>query len=312
MIDLNLEPEIIKLYKAGLSGKKIEEQTGVSASQVRRILKKHNIQARSNKTEDSIEKDIVAKYNEGLSSEQIAKELELDPTTICRILKRNNIDLKGAGHFNRQYGINEDFFNVINTEEKAYFLGFWYADGYVHSNRTCIRLCLHKQDIDVLHKFKSLVFTGNYELNYAEEDQYVSLYVYSHIMRDDLIKQGCGPRKTFNITMPNLSENLMPHFLRGLFDGDGCIYFPYDGKRVVIKLTGYLSFMHEVKQFMEKYDIHGYSHNVKQKELVGEFVISKQQEVHKMLNYLYKDATIYLDRKYKKYLRAKENHSAKS
>jgi intein-encoded DNA endonuclease-like protein len=241
----------------------------------------------------------------------IAKELDLNPTTICRILKRNNINIKGAGYFNRQYEINENFFNTIDNEEKAYFLGFWYADGYVHSNRTSIRLCLHKQDIDVLLKFKSLVFTGNYELTYAEEDKYISLYVYSHIMRDDLIKHGCGPRKTFNITMPNLPEILMPHFFRGLYDGDGCIYIS-PKNTVTVRLTGYLPFMKEIQQYMQKHDVSGNSRNVKHKELVGEFAIASQQEVDKMLDYLYKDAIIYLDRKYKKYLRAKEIFREKS
>lgn len=102
MIDINLEPEIIKLYKEGLSGKKIEEQTGVSATQVRRILKKHNVKIRSNRTEEVIEKDIVEKYKQNISSEKIAKELGLNPSTICRVLIRNNIEIKGAGYFNGQ------------------------------------------------------------------------------------------------------------------------------------------------------------------------------------------------------------------
>jgi intein-encoded DNA endonuclease-like protein len=311
MIDINLEPEIINLYKEGLSGKKIQDQTGVSATQVRRILKKNNIQARSNKTEDTIEKDIIEKYNQGLSSEKIAKELDLNPSTVCRILKRNSIDIKGASHFNSKYTINEDFLDNINTEEKAYFLGFMFADGAVHKSENSFKLEVHEQDQDILIKFQNLLFVGENSKIGTDREIYKYFSINSNNLVEKLIENGCGPKKTFNITFPNLPENLIPHFLRGLFDGDGCIYFPYDSNRVIIQLTGYLPFMHEVREYIQKHNINGYSHNVKHKELVGEFIITKQQEVHKMLDYLYKDATIYLDRKYKKYLRAKENFSAK-
>lgn len=70
--------------------------------------------------------------------------------------------------------------------------------------------------------------------------------------------------------------------------------------------------MKEIQQYMQKHDVSGNSRNVKHKELVGEFAIASQQEVDKMLDYLYKDAIIYLDRKYKKYLRAKEIFREKS
>lgn len=94
------EQKVIKLYNSGLSGKKIEKDTGVSATQVRRILKKYNVTARSTKTDDLLEKDIISKYLNNESSEKIAEDLRLNPTTVCRILKRNNIPIYGATHFN--------------------------------------------------------------------------------------------------------------------------------------------------------------------------------------------------------------------
>jgi intein-encoded DNA endonuclease-like protein len=299
----DIDKTIIELYKSGLSGAKVSKQTGVSATQIRRILKKYGIEARSNKTDDNIEQEIIKQYNNNISSETIAESFGLDPATICRILKRNNIQIKGAEHFNKKYEINEDYFKNIDCESKAYFLGFWCADGYVHSNRDSIRLCLHKQDVDVLEKFKSLVYVSDKELDY--DDKYISLYVYSKVMRNDLISHGCVPVKTFKLTLPNIDSSLMNHFFRGFYDGDGCIYIS-NVNYVTVTLTGYIKFLEEIKLHMRNIDINGNCRTIKHKELVGEFAVCAQKEVKKLLEYLYKDATVYLDRKYQKYLRALE------
>jgi DNA invertase Pin-like site-specific DNA recombinase len=104
--------KVIELYKSGLSIRKVSDETGISATQVRRILKKNNIQARSLRTESVIEEDIVRRYVSGESSEQIAEDLEIVGSTVCRILKRNNIQLRSREESKIKYRIKED---IVDT-----------------------------------------------------------------------------------------------------------------------------------------------------------------------------------------------------
>src|SRR5690554_4042413 len=120
----NIKEEIIKLYKSGLSIAKVSIKTGVSGTQVRRILKSKNIQARSIRTDFEIENKIYKEYSSGESSEKIAKKYSLDGGTVRRIVKRLGGEIRPAEENKRKYPINHDFFDEINTEEKAYFLGF--------------------------------------------------------------------------------------------------------------------------------------------------------------------------------------------
>jgi len=62
----------------------------------------------------------------------------------------------------RQYTFNEYIFENIDTEEKAYWLGFLMADGYNHESKTCVTLRLQEEDKEILEKFKSFLnYTGN-------------------------------------------------------------------------------------------------------------------------------------------------------
>lgn len=138
------------------------------------------------------------------------------------------------GKFERKYTVDHNFFNTIDTEEKAYILGFLYADGCnTYDKSKCkyiISIAQLEQDIDILnkilfslhsnYKLYKIVQSENNKIKYKVE-------IASKRMSLDLIKVGCSPRKTFTITFPDenlyFKKNLYPHFIRGYFDGDGCI-----------------------------------------------------------------------------------------
>jgi hypothetical protein len=92
--------DIKKLYIEGNSLKTIEAQTGVSATQVKRILLRQGVVLRPNKTPVEIEKQIIKDYLSDISSEKIAAKYNKDVGVVCAVLKRNNIELKGAKYFN--------------------------------------------------------------------------------------------------------------------------------------------------------------------------------------------------------------------
>lgn len=139
-----------------------------------------------------------------------------------------------------KYVFNERFFDVINTEERAYWLGFLYADGCVLDMKLSdgtkvpqtIQISISIKDIEIIYKFMNdieldkEIYIGNAH-NKKSVTQYCRLQVGSRIMCSDLIKHGCTPRKTSTLLFPTKDDvpvNLMKHFVRGFFDGDGSVY----------------------------------------------------------------------------------------
>lgn len=294
------EKLVLELYNSGKSTHKVAEETKVSQSQVRRILQKHNICTRSLKTDDNIEEHIVQEYNNGMSSEKIAEKLALNASTVCRVLKRRGVELKNAKYFNRKYQINESFLDVIDTQEKAYFLGFMYADGAVHKEAPSFKLELHVQDIDILEKFQKLLFIGEVSKIGIDRVKYRYFSIRSKRLKDKLIEHGCVPAKTFKVRLPPLSEELMPHFLRGVYDGDGCINICESG-RVRVILTGYSNFLLDIKEYLaSKHGISGLL-RADENDRVADLIVSRNYDAQQFLEFLYTGANIYLDRKYAKY-----------
>ena len=294
--------EVIKLYKAGLSSYKISKELNISATQIRRILHKNKVEIRSTKTSNEIEKEILRRYELGESSEEIAKTFEMNGSTVCRIVKRLGGEIRPGEENKRIYNIRQDYFNKIDTEEKAYLLGFLYADGSISKNRNSIKIEVHEQDSDILDKFINAIFIDNKPKISTDQKIYKYITITSKYMKEDLIAQGCVPNKTFLVTMPKLEKEMINHFFRGVYDGDGSIAIG-SNKRVRVCLTGYDKFLTEVGNILFNNDIVPRYQQVKPK--VSNLIISKKADVIKCLDFLYKDSSIYLNRKYAKYLEAK-------
>jgi hypothetical protein len=121
---------------------------------------------------------------------------------------------------------NENYFETINSEDKAYFLGFIFADGCVTNDpkkyRYQLTLKLHSKDIDILKLFiKSIDADMNVWCSNKREICEVSFSGKKII--NDLEKLGVLPNKTFSVKYPQIDKEFERHFLRGYFDGDGCI-----------------------------------------------------------------------------------------
>ena len=134
---------------------------------------------------------------------------------------------------NRKYKLNDDFFEKIDCEEKAYFLGIIYSDGCLYEkgkNSKTISIKQQEERKDIIYKFKkALNSTHNINIFLHGSKLCYSLLIYSEKMFNDLVDKGLSPRKSLTINFPTfINKSLMPHFIRGLFDGDGCIW---NGKR---------------------------------------------------------------------------------
>jgi len=113
---------------------------------------------------------------------------------------------------------DKDVFEVINSEEKAYWLGFLMADGCVSG--TGLRLCLGKKDKKHLLKFKKFMRIGR---PIYEVPTYVSIAVFERKIVDDIKRYGIIPKKAGKERIKNIPVRYYKDFIRGLIDGDGHI-----------------------------------------------------------------------------------------
>ena len=245
-------------------------------------------------------------YSE-MTNKEIAEKLGRTKTSID--IKANKLGLKSS-----IYTCNLDYFKEIDSEEKAYWLGFIYADGWVEykeGSTHTLGIELSIVDIEHLRKFNKSI-EGNYKITtrimHLEETdkdyEMCCIRVCKKTFVDHLIDKGVIPNKSFDITMPNIPENLFSHFIRGFFDGGGCLAHgttKYKNKtQDVIKADftcGSIEFINSLRSILFDNGIN--SHVVSERNHYR-LRIGGLKNTHEFLEYIYKDATIYLDRKYEK------------
>lgn len=193
-------------------------------------------------------------------------------------------------------------FETIDTEEKAYWLGFLYADGSVGSKEHKIELGLAEQDLKQIEKFRDFIGIMN-KISYRSTTKSYRYSFRSESCKEDLIKQGCVPKKSLILNFPTenqVPKNLIRHFIRGYFDGDG--WFTNTDSCFQIGIIGTEDF---IKGFLDNIEIYNKENkifDVHRKDGAKRYVFGAYTDVLNFLNWIYKDATIYLDRKYEHYL----------
>lgn len=305
--------QCIQLYQEGWSSEKIGKQVGSKAQTITKYLKEAGVEIRGPKkklTEDD-KIEMCRLYQEGLSAPKIAEKFDVTHVLVLRYLEQAGIDRRSAEEAHRIFKINEDFFDVIDTEEKAYFLGFLYADGGNVKEANFIRLDLSSVDREILEKFASLIYVDDPHSHIKEQtrekngSQYHMSYlnINSKHVCEVLEKHGCGPRKTFTLTFPEwLPKHLVRHFIRGYFDGDGGINInTRTGQSSSWKLTSTLFFTNKIKQILtQELGVHLCTYKAAHSE-VYDACTSGDRQVRKIMAWLYDGATIYLKRKHDKY-----------
>lgn len=133
----------------------------------------------------------------------------------------------------RRLSVNDDFFEVIDTEEKAYWLGFLFADGSIRSSRNEVAIQLQRGDKRHLEKFRDAL-DSEYGIWDIDHDGILKTgtAITSDKMVSDLISHGCVPNKTHKDTYPDIDGALELAMIRGWFDGDGCfgVGIPSEGR----------------------------------------------------------------------------------
>lgn len=176
------------------------------------------------------EEDYIRSHYQSVTYSEIAREL-------------NSTELQVRGWINHNCpsklrAFDKGYFHEINTPEKAYWLGFIYADGWVVSNTARrnyeLGIQLQSTDDEHLRRFVTAI-RGTHKITYADHTKYIcghpeqsvthvtTVRIYSKQIVSDLIRHGVVERKTQSAIFPTVDKFFMD-FLRGYFDGDGCLY----------------------------------------------------------------------------------------
>ena len=249
------------------------------------------------------EKDYFIKLyyeNTHLTVKQIGDALGLSKRCTMSIFKEYNINSKRKN----RYTLDENYFEEINTQQKAYILGLIYADGYV-GNEKFNNISLTQKEYKLLFEVKKeLEFTGIIRLgnkgSFENSKPGYVLNFSSKKVANDLRKLGLYPKKSLTIDkIPNIRDELKRHFLRGYFDGDGSISkyihkFKKTNKEysyVKVKMC-IIATEKMLEDFIKTFNIeHYYISQSKTKEMKY-IQIESKKELNRIYNLMYEDCCI--------------------
>lgn len=266
---------------------------------------------------------------------RISAKYGINRKTLVKYLKDRGVTIERNGSSSN---FNWDFFHSIDTEEKAYWLGFLFADGYVSSKTNSVGLNVSLKDINHLKKYnQALNFSKG--LNVTETHQFgnkdihtnkngetmymVSTVITNKDLKQDLINCGCVPNKSLILEFPNESifiesekytkKQLILHFIRGYFDGDGTLGLyqhskTNSNKKESLIFVGTKSFLEKVQEYLGK----GF---LMQKPNCNEntYRLSySTKKAYTAAKLMYNNSSIYLERKYNIYLDFASKNRAKT
>lgn len=285
----------------------------INKKAVKDILANNNLKLKVNDCSD----EICKLYLSNMPLWEITNKFKTSSNTILKILEKSNISKKTLSESHRTYQLNEKFFDIIDSEEKAYFLGFLYADGYNFRKTNSVKLELAIKDKEILYKLSKLIYEKIYKDRVIITDRTSSNKgLFAHVsinnkrISEQLERLGCSQNKSFKIRFPTwLNESLHHHFIRGYFDGDGSVTIKNKGASV--KITSNENFIDDLRIVLKKnLNLHfskssssSKSNNIKTSTIMN----CGNRFVELFLDWIYKDSTIFLKRKHKKYLKLKEN-----
>jgi hypothetical protein len=307
------EKDVIKEYIEGKTLDNISFQMGFSRKKITNILKRNHIKRRRRGRKNGstfafvVQKEIFNKYLKGETTTFLSKQYDCSKDKILCVLKNNNIKTRTRSEQKRKYKLDEDSFKNLN-ENSLYWLGFIAADGNLYINprgNKVVQFGLHQKDEEHLNKLKIFLKTNKpiyyYESKRKYKDNYITtpevkFNINSSIIFEDICRYGIMPKKTFKLEINDILINR--DFFRGLFDGDGSIFSNNKGKDLVICLNGIEQVLKVFCDFIKKeinLDLNIFpSKSICRTRAYGKKALD-------ILDLLYGDSSIYLDRKMELY-----------
>lgn len=251
-----------------------------------------------------VNKELIELAQQRKTGKEISRILNMDYSTVHAKLRKLGIHLY---NYHNELKFDNTVFDSINTEEKAYWLGFLFADGCVRSNTNSVELDLKGSDIQHLRKYNAFLKNKKAVVTDLASCQgkvfpRCRVIVTDKHFHDTLVSLGCVPNKSLILKFPDLSifksEDLVRHFIRGYVDGDGCITHSHNHK-LVIEIIGTKDFLSKI---MELYPTLFVSiRNSKQWTEYTYYTKNGGRKAVEFGSILYDNSTIYLQRKYDKF-----------
>lgn len=291
-------PQIIADFKAGIDRKIICTKYGLAAKTLSTHLAKQGlVRERGFLAKNSAE--IVELYEKGESMYRIADLYATDASAIWHVLKKAGVAGRSQTITSRRYICNEHFFDVIDTEEKAYLLGMLYADGYNNEKRNAITLSLKESDVELMYRLNRLVFTEKllYRHKLTSHPQF-KFVIHSKHMSAQLARLGCWQAKGQTLQYPTwIDRELEHHFIRGCFDGDGSVFMNKANRQMGVNLVMSNDFCVALSRVIERELSFRCDIDLNTYEGVAKLRFKSNYKVRQFATYIYKGATLYLERK---------------
>ena len=319
----NNKEELIKRRMNGELIKNLGIEYGIPKGSLIKYFEDDNIILTPHYKTENYKKEVVDLYNQGYHFYQIAKMVHSNHKVVKRTLIEQGVNLRTVAENHRKWELDEHYFDCIDTPNKAYILGFLYADGFNSLDKHSVRIALQEEDKDILEEMRMelksskpltyLDFKGEIRSNGFTCKNMYQLEVYGNHICKRLDEIGMHQNKSLILQYPSIiSEQLHSHFIRGYFDGDGSISLSRKNGKISsssITITSTENFCKSIYDILSNYlDIRKVSirdascHN----GITRVIGISNKYVCLDFCNWIYKDADMYLKRKYNKYIELKE------
>jgi hypothetical protein len=245
--------------------------------------------------------EIKQLYLAGKSTRQLAKIYDCSFPTISNLLKEIGVIVKDNVSSVKKYQLNEDYFERVDSEEKAYFLGFIAADGYVNNKYCSLSFAQHVQDKEILtnliialgsnHIVKERLMSSGKK---KEKVKRVWLQIINKKIVTDLNNLGIVQKKSLVLNFPSIKEEYYSSFIKGYFDGDGSIFD--EG----FNLLGTENLLKKCQQILMKNC--GLSETkISKVKNIYSLNYSGKQQLKRIFDFLYQHKGFKLERKYEKF-----------
>lgn len=277
-------------------------------------------------TEEEKQK-IIDLYKIGKTPGQICKEVDSlkdrKPQTLYPILIKAGLYQKKDKNDLRRFKVNDHYFDVIDNEHKAYWLGLLLADGFLSNSGHATEsfgISLSIKDKYILEEFvkdlestytvKEYIGKSKFE-NSCTDFAYAKLLIKSKQIFNKLIEYGFTTTKSYDGVVPEkyIPDDLKIHFIRGYFDGNGGLSIGSGSHLYTLDFTGTKEIITWILEYFDKGNLKLQERHPDRNNNNVSIKISGDKQIYSIMNQIYKDATIYLTRKYERYLKLQEKYN---
>lgn len=293
-VDRNLTHQLVRHRIASYS-QESQRYCSYGEQKIKKLPKGNGIKYNEHcKFDINQEEFLYEQYLQGFSMKELGKMYDIHESTLSRMFKRNNKEVRTISESKK---INENFFEIIDSHDKAYILGFIYADGCISVtddgkkaliiDQLACESLLMKNILDHLKDNGKLIKSGH--------DDICRVYIQNNKLCDDLIKYGIIPNKGHyanpEYIFKNLDKKFIKDFIRGIFEGDGCLSIGRENpNQISFNITG----TYDTCKFIQQYLINELSlnetkisHNI---NTTYNLTYSGRNQVKKIIEFLYLDS----------------------